>query len=405
MERDFFVTWAAQEQATTLALDRAEHDELVLQDGRRIFDFLSTSFQTSFGYSQRSIIERIAAQLQTLPIASPKATFPLKERVTARLLEFLQLPAGKIFYTVSGAEAVENALKMARQVTGRPVVLARRRSYHGATLGAMSVSGDWRSLPHLNFSAGTARIPEPADDPDGTQTRALVRELGAGQIAALIVEPITGANGVIIPPASWWQAIQSLCREHGILLICDEVLNGFGRTGRNFGFHHFGVAPDLVTMSKGISGGYVPFGAVWTHPHIARYYENEVLACGLTNYAHPLGLAALDAVLDLFESAEFQARRAAVEEQFQGWLRRLASQPGIREVRSRGCLAAIETAHPAPSWGALIAAGIYAYSKERMVVLAPPLNSDLVHLAAAAERVERLLTSPVSPPPVAATRS
>ena len=391
MERDFFVTWSAQQQATLLPLERAEHDELVLRDGRRIFDFLSTSFQTSFGYSQSTIIERVAAQLRQLPIASPKATFPLKERVTARLLAFLGLPEGKIFFTVSGAESVENALKMARHVTGRPVVLARRRSYHGATLGAMSVSGDWRSQPHLNFAAGTARIPEPHDDPDGSQTRSIVQALGANQIAALIVEPICGVNGVIIPPDSWWQAMQAICREFDILLICDEVLNGFGRTGRHFAFHHFGVTPDLVTMSKAISGGYVPFGAVWTNSRIAKFYENQVLACGLTNYAHPLGLAALDAVLDLFESPEFKTTWRAVESQFQDWLAHLARQPGIREVRVRGCLAAIETHQPAPPWGALIQQGVYAYSKDRLLVLAPPLNSDPGHLAAAATRVEQLL--------------
>ena len=126
------------------------------------------------------------------------------ERVTRRLADLLQLDGGKIFYTVSGAESVENALKIARHFSGRPLVLARRRSYHGATLGAMSVSGDWRSMPHLNFDAGTARIPEPHDDPHGTRTRSIVEELGPGNIAAVIVEPISGVNGVVIPPDSWW---------------------------------------------------------------------------------------------------------------------------------------------------------------------------------------------------------
>ncbi len=393
MERDYFVTWTAQQQAATLALERVEHDELILAGGRRIFDYLSTSFQTSFGYSQSEIIDRVAAQLRLLPIASPKATFPLKERVTARLLQLLGLAGGKVFYTVSGAESVENALKMARHVTGRPIVLARRRSYHGATLGAMSVSGDWRSQPHLNFSAGTARIPEPQDDPEGAQTRAIVQDLGPRQIAALIVEPISGVNGVIIPPDSWWRAIQTLCREFDILLICDEVLNGFGRTGRSFGFHHFDVTPDLVTMSKAISGGYVPFGAIWANSRIAQFYDDQVLACGLTNYAHPLGLAALDAVLDLLESTSFQQTWRAVESQFQAWLAHVARLPGIHEVRVRGCLAAIETAQPAPSWNALIQQGVYAFSKDRTLVLAPPLNSNLQHLAAASARVEALLSS------------
>ncbi len=348
MERDYFVTWSRQSNAATLPVERAEADEFILRDGRRVFDFLSTSFQTSFGHSQAAIIDRIKGQLGAMPIASPKAAFALKDRVTTALVRYLDLDDGKIFYTVSGAESVENALKIARQYTGRQIVLARHRSYHGNALGAMSVSGDWQSQGHLTFSAGTVRIPEPDQDPTGERMRALVRNTGPENIAAFIVEPISGVNGVIIPPLSWWRAIESICRESQILLICDEVLNGFGRTGAEFGFHHFNVRPDLVTLSKAISGGYIPFGAVWVSEPIAKYYDETILACGLTNYAHPLGLAALDGVLELTADDSFKNHRTKVESQFGGWLKQLKDATDVVAVRYSGCLGAIEFSHPAP---------------------------------------------------------
>jgi taurine--2-oxoglutarate transaminase len=391
LERDYFVTWTRQSDAATLAVERAEEDEFILSDGRRVFDFLSTSFQASFGHSQAAIIQRIKQQLDEMPIASPKATFALKQRVSRRLLRYLAVERGKLFYTVSGAESVENALKIARHATGRTRVLARHRSYHGATLGAMSVSGDWRGQGHVGFSAGTVRIPEPYEDPSGEQTRRIVSDTGPDSIAALIVEPISGVNGVILPPRDWWRSIQSLCREFQILLICDEVLDGFGRTQTDFAFHQFGVQPDLVTMSKAITGGYIPFGAVWVDEPIARQYDRQTLACGLTNYAHPLGLAALEGVLDLLETPAFQQHRRQVQEQFAAWLTRLKQLEGVEEIRSSGCLAAIELTAAAPTWQQMIDRGVYAYSKGNLLVLAPPLTSDLARLSAAATRIESLL--------------
>jgi taurine--2-oxoglutarate transaminase len=385
-------------------MERAEADEFILRDGRRVFDFLSTSFQASFGHSQPRIVESIRRQLNSMPIASPKAVFELKDRVSARLLSKLNLGGGKLFYTVSGAESVENALKIARHWTGRKIVLARSRSYHGASLGAMSVSGDWRSDPHLTFAEGTVRIPEPADDPDARGARNVIERTGPRNIAALILETITGANGVIIPPQSWWDAIQGLCREFGILLISDEVLCGFGRTGPDFAIHQFGLKPDLVTLSKAISGGYIPFGAVWVSERIAERYDRDVFACGLTSYAHPLGLAALDAVLDLLDDAEFLRHKQALERQFAQWIESLRRHAKAVEVRSAGLLAAVELAGPAPTWSQLIERGVYAFSKQNLLVLAPPLIADPQRLAGACIAIEACLAELKEPAPATAGR-
>ena len=393
MDKNYFLTWTKQRDATILEVDRADFDEFVLRDGRRVFDFLSTSFQASFGHSNATIIAAIKRQLDQMAIASPKAAFELKDRVSERLLQTLNLGGGKLFYTVSGAEAVENALKIVRHWTGRPIVLARRRSYHGASLGAMSVSGDWRSDSHLTFAEGTVRIPEPYDDPDGQTTRRIIESTGPYKIAAFILETITGANGVIIPPQGWWDAIQSLCREFGILLISDEVLCGFGRTGPDFGIHQFGVQPDLVCLSKAITGGYIPFGAVWTADRIAERYDREVFACGLTSYAHPLGLAALDAVLDILQNTDFRQHRQVLDQQFAAWLESLHKHAQVTQIRYRGLLAAIELKNAAPTWSELIERGVYAFSKQNMLVLAPPLTADPTRFQIAMTAVEKCIDS------------
>ncbi len=358
----------------------AEHDEFVLSGGGRVYDFCSTSFQTSFGHSNQPIRQAIHDQLDRMPIASPKSVFQLKQIVTDELLELINIRNnqqidGRIFYTVSGAESVENALKIARHYTGRKIILSRKRSYHGATLGAMSVSGDWRSQGHLNFEEGTLRIPEPNDDPHALQTREIIQNAGPENVAAIIVETISGVNGVYIPCQSWWEAIETLCDEYGILLICDEVLVGFGRTGPNLAFHQFGVQPDMICMAKGITGGYIPFGAVWTSSKIAHRYDENVLACGLTSYAHPLGLAATGAVISLLKDASFQQNKSALQATFDARLTQFNAQANVAEVRHRGLLAAIEFRGAIPTWQHFLDSGLYLVVRDNMVVIAPPMVS------------------------------
>lgn len=396
----YYKTWSRQDGLGVFPVDHAEHDEFVLQGGRRVYDFLSTSFQTNFGHSHPAIRDSIHAQLGTMSIASPKASFELKQRATGRLLQRLNLPAGKVFYATTGSEAVENALKMARQIRGATKVLARRKSYHGATLGALSVTGDWRNAPHWTLDAQTIRIPEPGDDPGLEQTRRLVAEAGADSVAAIILETITGANGVTIPMQAYYDAVTELCRSTGIMLICDEVLCGFGRTGADFALQHYGLRPDFVCLSKAITGGYIPFGAVYTSPRVAAYYDDELMACGLTNYGHPLGLAALEAVLDLLEDRDFVENRQSLERVFRETLDQWSRQPWTHEVRCKGLLAAIELEHAAPTWQECFDAGLHLYSKGNMLVVAPPLVSEPARLEEALATLGGLLsptTAPVAP--------
>ncbi len=390
--RPFYYTWNHQPAADVFLVERAEQDEFVLQDGRRVYDFISTSFQANFGHNHPVIREAIHRQLDVMPIASPKASFELKQRVSVRFSELIGLVGGKVFYTVSGSEAVENALKMARQMTGRTKILARKKSYHGASLGALSVTGDWRNEPHFTLDEHTVRIPEPFDDPLLETTRQIISCAGPDQIAALIVETISGTNGVAIPSREWFDGIVALCREHGILLILDEILCGFGRTGPPFALQEYNLQPDFVCTAKGITGGYIPFGAVWTGPRVVEYYDTEKMSCGLTAYAHPLGLAALDGVLDLMSDPAFQENKMALERQFGQTMREIRAWPFVGEVRCRGLLAAIDLLdRPAPNWQTMFEGGLHAFSNENTVILSPPLISTPARLAEALDVLKRLL--------------
>jgi taurine--2-oxoglutarate transaminase len=310
-------------------------------------------------------------------VAPPKADFELKTRATQKLIRLLGFDNGKIFYTVSGAESVENALKMARHCTGRKTVGARARSYHGASLGALSVTGDWRRNGHIFFDPHVLRIPEPPEDPEGRGLRHAILEHGPDKIAAIVVETITGANGVIIPPSSWWKALGAVRAEFGIKVIVDEVLTGFGRTGHAFAFQQFEITPDMVTLGKAITGGYVPFGAVWTRQDIAEFYEDHVLSCGLTSYAHPLGLAVMEAVIDLLQETAFRDRARHLIDVFQSELQRIADCPQVKEVRQAGLLAAIDfEAEAGPTYAGCLEAGLHVVVKDGQIILAPPLVMD-----------------------------
>lgn len=389
---DFYFSWMRQDSPVDFPVASAQADEFHLQDGRRIYDFISTSFQANFGHSHPLFQSRIAEQLHRMPIASPKSNFELKQSVSSRLLKLIDRGPGKIFYTVSGAESVENALKIARQLTGRKIVLARQKSYHGASLGALSVTGDWRNDPHLTFDEGTLRIPEHDEDPDLVKTRQLIADAGPENIAAVILETISGTNGMSVPPVEWFAGVQSICREHKILLILDEVLVGFGRCGSAFAFHDYDLQPDMITMSKGITGGYIPFGALWTSGSIAEHYDQNVLVCGLTNYGHPLGLVSLDVVLQLLGDRDFQILKQTNEKVFGGFLAELADKhDSIVELRQRGLMAAIYLDRPAPSWQNAFDAGLHLFQKENFNILAPPFNTDPEKLSEALNTYAELL--------------
>lgn len=385
----YFFTWTKQKNAAFFSPVKAKGPSMYT-DSRKIWDLSSVSFHASFGHSPEIIVKAIENQLKEMPIASAKASYPLKDQTTERLINYIAEDGGKIFYTVSGAESVENALKMVRYIKKKKIILARQVSYHGATLGALSVTGDWRNEQHLTTSQWTVRIPEPGDDPTLAKTRAIILKTGPENIAAIILETITGANGVIIPPQSWYDGIQKICEEFDIFLILDEVICAFGRTGHSFGFKHYNLKPDIITMAKSISAGIVPFGAVWTSEKISKFYDDEILCAGLTNYATPLGLAALSGVLELVESTSFKKNLNILIQYFHQRLENLRKIDIVKDIRKIGMLANIDLTTTI-SWDTFIKENIYLISYEKRIVLAPCLNFDLEQFEKAMDQLEHVL--------------
>lgn len=302
--------WSAQSTVDPIPVARAEGVYFWTPDGKRYLDFNSQLMCTNIGHTHPIVVRAIQEQAATLPYANPFMATEPRARLGAKLAAITPGDIDTFFFTNGGAEANENAIRIARVVTGRHKVMARYRSYHGGTAGAITLTGDprrWASEPGLpglvrapEFHRWGRRDPEPVD--------VALRELedviqyeGGANIAAFIVEPIVGTNGILIPPDGYMQGVRELCDRHGILLIADEVMSGFGRTGRWFAVDHWGVVPDIVTMAKGLTSAYVPLGAVGLRPHVARAFQDRAFPGGLTYNSHTLACATALATLAVYE--------------------------------------------------------------------------------------------------------
>ena len=267
-------------------------------DGADWIDFGSMTWNAGLGHGHPAMRQALAEAAGRGLLVTPSAVFPDKVAAAEKLLEVgpQAMASGKVFFCLSGAEANENAIKMARQVTGRRRIVYRSRSYHGATLAMLSFSGDPRRKP---FDPGLPdgicwEDPYCADPHPGDLEALLTRE-GPESVAGVMLEGVVGANGVQVPPPGYFRRIRQICDQYGVLYIDDEVLSGFGRTGRWFAVDHEGVAPDMLTCAKGLTGGYAPGGAVIVGSRVARHFDGNPLSCGLTAYAHPLTCSAISA--------------------------------------------------------------------------------------------------------------
>ncbi len=387
----YFVTWSAQAQAIQIEVKKTLSDHYILEDNRELYDLSSCSYHLSFGLRNKEIQDVIREQLDELPVLGPKFSFDLKRDASLQLLESLGLN-GKIFYTTSGSETVENALKMVRDITKKDLVLRRKNSYHGATLGSLSVTGDWRSENVTTLSDLSLTIPEPHEEDAIKKTEILIKENLDKGIAAIILETITGGNGVIIPPKTWYQSIQELCHKYDIKLILDEVVCGFYRTGKNFGFHHYPfLKPDFICLSKAITGGFIPFGALYCSPKISEFYDSNKLKCGLTNYAHPLGLRAMMEILNIINQEEFKDLVTKRTETLSSFLEEAKALPLVKEVRQIGLLAAVELKSNSLNQAELISHGIYVNIIGNNIILAPFLNTPQENLRLALNKLNNFL--------------
>ncbi|HEX4418002.1 MAG TPA: aminotransferase class III-fold pyridoxal phosphate-dependent enzyme [Kofleriaceae bacterium] len=389
----FFFTWTAQSAAKPIEITGGDRAHFTTSDGARWLDLGALSYQVNAGHGRTRIVEAIKRQADQLCLSTPNAVFPAKRELAERLLAMAGPGFTKVFFTLGGAEANENALKIARHVTGRMKLISRYRSYHGASMGALSLTGDWRRSAMEPGIPGVIHVQDCYCDrcPFGQRVETCRRECatnigatmaleGARSVAAVILEPVPGANGVLVPPAEYWPIVRQACDAEGALLIADEVLTGFGRLGTPFGHQHWGVTPDLITCAKGLTSGYQPLGAVIVHDRVARHFDDNILACGLTYYAHPTACAAAVETMKLYEDEQLYQNAARLGPILHRELTAIAARVAPRSfVRSLGLLGAIELEAPPAAWAALgaeLAArklSLHNDGKRGTCVFAPPL--------------------------------
>ncbi|HEX8919566.1 MAG TPA: aminotransferase class III-fold pyridoxal phosphate-dependent enzyme [Chloroflexota bacterium] len=324
-------------------------------DGNRYLDFSSQQvISLTLGHQHPRVVQAIKDQADKLCFAAPSYANEPKGKLAHKIAEVSGL--SKTFFTLGGAEAVENAIKIARQYTGRQKIITRYRSYHGATHAAMSASGDFRRWPAEPSASGIVRVPDPfvyrspfGDDPEtvGRKTVEFVEEVigyeGPNTIAAMLVESVTGSNGVLIPPDNYYPLLQEMLARYNVLLIVDEVMSGFGRTGAWFAYQHWGIQPDLVTMAKGLTSSYLPLGAVAVSEPIARHFDNHMLWAGLTYAGHPVSCAAGVAALDVLEEEGLIEHARNLGALLKARLLEMQDRhPCVGEVRSIGLFSVLE---------------------------------------------------------------
>ncbi|HEV8697524.1 MAG TPA: aminotransferase class III-fold pyridoxal phosphate-dependent enzyme, partial [Candidatus Limnocylindrales bacterium] len=347
-----FFSWSIQGAVDPIAIDHAKGVYLYTPDGRRILDFNSQLMSVNIGHGDRRVVDAITEQALKLQYVQPAFATEPRARLGQKLAEILPGDMDKVFFTLGGAEAIENAIKIARHYTGRYKVLARYRAYHGATFGAMTLTGDprrWANEPGL---VGVVRYPdthrwgEKEPRPVEESLRGLedvIMYEGPHTIAAVFLETIVGTNGILIPPDGYIAGVREICDRHGILMVADEVMAGFGRTGHWFGVDHWGVVPDLMTMAKGLTSSYLPLGAVAMRHHIAEKFESTMYYGGLTYSSHPVSLAAALATIRVYEEdglIENAARMGAVQ---RDWHRRLYEKhPSVGAFRGIGLFGVLE---------------------------------------------------------------
>jgi taurine---2-oxoglutarate transaminase len=419
--RDYTLfSWSVQGAANPIYLKRAEGVYFWDGDDNRWLDFSSQLINLNIGHQHPKMLQAIKEQVDKLCFAGPSFATEPRGTLGKKLAEVTGL--AKAFFTLGGSEANENAIKMARLYTGRNKIITRYRSYHGATMGSMTASGDPRRWPVEPGTPGVVRVFDPYcyRCPFGQRVETCHRECvshieeviqmeGPDSIAAILVEGITGSNGLLIPPDDYYPKLRALCDRYGILLIDDEVMSGFGRTGKWLATQHYGIIPDIVTAAKGLTSGYMPLGTVIVSQAIAEYFETHMLSGGLTYSGHPVCCAAAIANLAvyeeeaIFENVEIQG--AYLAERLRGMQQSFAC---VGDVRSIGLFSVIElvknkaTREPlapfngtSPEMGVLAAylkqKHLYAFTRFNMLWVCPPLVIDQQQLESGLDIIEQAL--------------
>lgn len=399
-------SWSKQRNLNPIPVEKGEGIYFWDTNGKRYTDMSSQLVNMNLGFGNKAIGEAIKAQVDKFCFVSPSYGAESRALLAEKIISLMPDNMAKVFFTNAGADANENAVKMARMVTGRNKVFSRYRSYHGSSFGAGNLTGEPRRYPLEPGIPGFIKFFDPylyqevipfATEEDATKyyLAKLDEQLqyeNPSAIAAIVLETITGSNGVIIPPKGYLPGVRALCDKYGIMLICDEVMTGWCRTGKMFAFEHFDLKPDMVTFAKGVTCGYIPLGGVVVSKQIAEYFDDHLLSCGLTYSGHPLGCAAGVACVNFYEQEHIMEHVVEVGEVLKAKLNAIKdAHPSVGDVRSIGLFAAVElvknrtTREPLVPYGKdpdgimgginkkLAAKGFMTYTHENVIIVAPPL--------------------------------
>jgi taurine--2-oxoglutarate transaminase len=399
-------SWSKQKGIAPIAVKHAEGVYLYDYDDKRYIDFSSGLMNVNIGHGNQRITEAVVRQMQEVSYVTPSCVTKVRGELGKKLAEICPGDLNKSFFTLCGATSIENGIKLARLYTGRHKILTRYQSYHGASIGAMAASGDPRKLPvdaqqapnFVHFDLPYKYRWEYGEENLLKEAVASLERMiayeGPANIAAILLEGESGSSGCLQYPVGYLKAVREICNRHGILLIMDEVMSGFGRTGKWFGFQHHDIVPDMICMAKGLTCGYLPFGCLQVSDKIAAKYDDTMLALGLTYSAHPVACAAALETLKIYEDDNLIENAAAMGQYVTAQVELLKQKhPSIGDFRTTGLLGCIElvknktTKEPMASFNAKpeemvvmnkVAAkikelGMYTFVRWSYIFIAPPL--------------------------------
>jgi taurine---2-oxoglutarate transaminase len=399
-------SWSKQKGIAPIAVKYGEGVYLYDYDGKRYIDFSSGLMNVNIGHGNQRVTDAVVKQMQEVAYVTPSCVTKVRGELGKKLAEICPGDLNKAFFTLCGATSIENGIKLARLYTGRHKILCRYQSYHGASYGAMSASGDPRRIPmdsqqapnFVHFDLPYLYRWEYGEEALLKESIASLERLIAyeapANIAAILLEGESGSSGCLKYPIGYLKAVREICNKHGILLIMDEVMSGFGRTGKWFGFQHHDIVPDMIAMAKGLTCGYLPFGCLMVSNKIAAKYDDNVLALGLTYSAHPVSCAAALETLKIYEDDGLIENAAAMGKYVNEQVDLLKQKhPSIGDFRNTGLLGCIElvknrkTKEPMAPFNAKpdemavmnkVAAkikelGMYTFVRWSYIFIAPPL--------------------------------
>ncbi|MDO9122122.1 MAG: aminotransferase class III-fold pyridoxal phosphate-dependent enzyme [Anaerolineaceae bacterium] len=427
LEHNFW-TWSAQSRVNPIPVTRAKGVYFWDTNGKQYLDLNSMVMCVNIGHGDERVINAIVDQARELPFAGPQMATKPRAMLGKLLSEITPSGLTKFLYTLGGADANENAITFARAFTGKHKILARYRSYHGASYGAIALTGDPRRLaweptvmpgvvhfldPYRYRSTFHRTNPNISEDEFCrdylNHLEEIIQYEGPDTIAAVMLESVTGTNGIFVPPSSYMQGVRALCDKYHIVMIADEVMSGFGRTGEWFAVDHWKVVPDIMTMAKGLTSAYAPLGAVAMKPEIAATFNDRVFQGGLTYNAHPVSMAAAIANIQVMQQDHLVEKSRQTGLVMAEMLAELVERhPSVGEVRSIGLFGAIElvkdkaTREPTAAYGMsspemtaikqyLLDHGVYLYMHWNIILLIPPLIITEGELAEGFDVIEKAI--------------